>query len=133
MDPSDIVLIHQLLGQYGHLVDAKQWERLGEVFSADGVFDVSVYGMGRCTGLEAVIQFFASAQHPPAHHMVNVYAWDDAGVTRARSKWLIPDGPGMAGGDYLDVLVRTPRGWRIAERIVAPTWSTQPSSGVVPR
>jgi len=128
MDANDLVQIHQLLGHYGHLVDAKQWDRLGEVFTPDGVFDVTRYGMERCTGLEAVTKFFASATHPPAHHMVNVYVFEEGGTTRARSKWLIPDGSGMSGGDYLDVLVRTPGGWRVRERFVEPRWSTNTST-----
>lgn len=37
METGDLVQIHQLLGHYGHLVDAKQWERLGEIFASDGV------------------------------------------------------------------------------------------------
>ena len=39
MDASDIIEIHQLLGLYGHVVDAAEWDRFDELFDADAVLD----------------------------------------------------------------------------------------------
>ena len=39
MDASDIIEIHQLLGIYGHVVDAGDWDRFGDLFTPDAVLD----------------------------------------------------------------------------------------------
>ena len=39
IDPIEIVLIHQLLGRYGHLVDARDWEAFSELFVEDASID----------------------------------------------------------------------------------------------
>lgn len=123
MDARDIVEIQQLMAHYGHLVDAKQWHRLGEIFSDDGVFDVTAYDAGRHAGLAAVRAFFERATHPPAHHSTNLYVYEDGGAVRAWSKYAVPgEGGRMFGGDYRDTLVETASGWRIRERIVTSRW-----------
>jgi hypothetical protein len=123
LDTHDIVAIQQLMAHYGHLVDAKQWPRLGEIFSEDGTFDVTAHQAGRHAGLPAVVAFFERASHPPAHHSTNLYIHEEAGETRAWSKFAVPSEAGrMHGGDYKDVLVRTTNGWRIKERVVTSRW-----------
>jgi hypothetical protein len=123
MDPGDILEIQQLMAHYGHLVDAKHWHRLGEIFSDDGVFDVIAYDAGRHAGLPAVRAFFAKAAHPSAHHTTNLYVYEEAGTVKALSKYAVPGESGrMFGGDYEDTLTKTPNGWRIKERIVTRRW-----------
>jgi hypothetical protein len=123
LDTHDIVAIQQLMAHYGHLVDGKQWLRLGEIFSDDGTFDVTAYQAGRHEGLPAVVAFFERASHPPAHHSTNLYVYEESGATRAWSKYAVPsEGGRMLGGDYKDVLVRTTNGWRIKERVVTASW-----------
>jgi hypothetical protein len=123
MDASEIVAIGQLMAHYGHLVDARAWPRLGEIFSADGVFDVVAYGAGRHEGLARVIAFFERASHPPAHHTTNLYVYEESRQVHAWSKYAVPgDGGRMFGGDYRDLLLKTPDGWRIRERIVTKRW-----------
>src|SRR6476469_8538552 len=39
LDAIDIVLIHQLIGRYGHLIDHRQWDRFGELFLPDATID----------------------------------------------------------------------------------------------
>lgn len=123
MDTRDIVEIQQLMAHYGHLVDSKQWPRLGEIFSDDGIFDVIAYDAGRHEGLRAVIAFFEKASHPPAHHSTNLYVYEEAGTVRALCKYAVPsEGGKMFGGDYKDALVKTASGWRIRERVVTARW-----------
>jgi hypothetical protein len=123
LDTHDIVAIQQLMAHYGHLVDAREFRRLGEIFAEDGSFDVAAYQAGRHAGLSAVIAFFERATHPPAHHSTNLYIYEAAGETRASSKYAVPSEAGrMLGGDYKDVLVRTTNGWRIKERVVTARW-----------
>lgn len=123
LETHDLVAIQQLNAHYGHLVDAREFRRLGEIFSEDGVFDVSAYRAGRHVGLAAVIAFFEGAAHPPAHHATNLYVYEEDGAVRARSKFVVPgEGGAMFGGDYADALVRTANGWRIGERVVIARW-----------
>ena len=123
LETHDIVAIQQLMAHYGHLVDAREFPRLGEIFADDGAFDVTAYQAGRHEGLAAVIAFFERASHPPAHHSTNLYVFQADGETRASSKYAVPSEAGrMYGGDYRDRLVRTANGWRIQERIVTARW-----------
>jgi hypothetical protein len=41
LESSDIVAITQVVNLYGHVLDARDWDRLTEVFTDDGVFDLS--------------------------------------------------------------------------------------------
>jgi ketosteroid isomerase-like protein len=123
LDTHDLVAIQQLMAHYGHLVDAREFQRLGEIFSDDAVFDVVDYRAGRHEGLAAVIAFFERASHPAAHHTTNLYVYERAGESRAWSKFAVPGEAGrMFGGDYKDSLVRTTNGWRIRERVVVARW-----------
>ena len=45
MDPIDIVLIEQLYARYGYVMDDRAWDRLGDVFTEDCVFDATAFGM----------------------------------------------------------------------------------------
>jgi hypothetical protein len=123
LDTHDIVAIQQLMAHYGHLVDAREFRRLGEIFSDDGIFDVAAHQAGRHEGLAGVIAFFERASHPAAHHSTNLYVYEEAGETRAWSKYAVPsEGGRMYGGDYKDALVHTTNGWRIKERVVTARW-----------
>ena len=123
LDTHTLVAIQQLMAHYAHLVDAREFRRLGEIFSDDGTFDVTAFRAGRHAGLAAVIAFFEAADHPPAHHATNLYVFEQDGTVHARSKYLVPGEAGrMFGGDYADLLTHTPNGWRIQERIVSMRW-----------
>ena len=69
-------------------------------------------------GLGGLISVFEVTQHPVAHHMTNVVVeWGDADdVATVRTKWIeMSKDETVANGDYLDLAVRTPDGWRIAK------------------
>jgi uncharacterized protein (TIGR02246 family) len=117
-----IVAIEQLLARYGHVVDDGDLDALAEVFTEDGAFDIGAFGQGVHRGLDAIRAIFAlgSPPHPPAHLTTNVYVTRVADQVRVRSKWLtISRSTGtVRSGDYDDVVVLTPRGWRIQTRVV---------------
>src|ERR1700686_4564971 len=52
MDAPDILAIHDLLARYGHVVADADWQRLSDVFTLDGVFDLEAIGRGHAAGLE---------------------------------------------------------------------------------
>ena len=122
VENTDLLAIHELLARYGHVVDDGDWERLSEVFSDDGVFDLEALGRGRARGMEELRSCFAALDHPLAHHTTNVTIEPD-GTRRARvrCKYLVVTDDGRTrSGEYHDVVVLTSLGWRLEERAVVP-------------
>ena len=139
MDTGDVVAIHQLLALYGHVADAAiegTADRLDEIFTEGAVFDGSAGAGTLHHGLAEIRALFRRVDppHPPAHHMSNPYVWEEQGQVRALSKWMGIDRAtgGSRSGAYRDLVVRTPQGWRIAERVVVYRWwdgPPEPPSG----
>ncbi len=139
MDADAIVMINQVLAQYGHLVDAKEWDRFDELFVADAELDYRLVNVPEILhGLDAIKDFFRSVNHPSAHYCTNVYVEDDAGTTRVKSKFLAPytrerhQPRRWYGGDYDDVVVETAAGWRIRSRTCSARWQFTPEAADVP-
>jgi len=122
MDSSDLLAIHDLLAQYGHVVDDAEWQALSDVFSPDGVFDLEAIGRGRASGMEELQTCFSQLDHPLAHHTTNVMIEADGdGRARVRCKYLVVSDDGRTRtGEYHDEVVHTPTGWRIQRRTVVP-------------
>jgi hypothetical protein len=113
---ADIV---RLLNLYGHITDAKEWSRYNEIFTEDVVVDSSDLKMPPMVGLPGLISVFQATVHPVAHHVTNVVVeWgEDEHRATVLSKWMgVREDGTVATGDYTDVAVRGPSGWRIAER-----------------
>jgi 3-phenylpropionate/cinnamic acid dioxygenase small subunit len=133
VDASDIIEIHQLLGLYGHVVDAKDWDRFTELFEADAVLDYTGVRAPRVFhGLSEIAGYFRDAHHPSAHYVTNIVVFQDGGEVRVKSKFFAPytrtahDPRRWFGGDYDDVVVRTPEGWRFRRRVCAGRWQFTP-------
>ena len=111
--------IHQLLGLYGHLIDARQFSRLDEIFTHDAVFDLAGFDGTRYEGLVAIVQMMRdSEQHPLAHHATNIVLELEGEGVRALSKGIGVGNGGRVGSvTYTDRLVKTGSGWRIRERL----------------
>ena len=78
MDPGDIILIHQLLGLYGHVVDAAAWDRFEELFVADAELDYTGVRAPRVfRGVDDIREYFRGANHPSAHHVTNIVVFED--------------------------------------------------------
>ena len=121
LSTEDIVEITQVAGLYAHVIDAKQWDRLDEVYADDGAFDLS--GMlgseMRFEGIDAIKGFLTSMPMPLAHISTNQHVFEADGRVQGRAKWFMPDDEGkVSGGVYRDTFTRTERGWRIGERCV---------------
>lgn len=127
MDTADILEIHQLVAIYGHAADAKDADLLPLVFTEDAVWEApgqSFDGMGvsvnRYEGRQAIREMFDLGVPPnsPSHHTTNVWVREEGGEVRVRSKWIAHPEKGIFMGDYDDVVVKTPAGWRIKHRAV---------------
>jgi hypothetical protein len=119
----DITEIQQLEALYGHAVDWPDQSLLPRVFTKDAIFDGRPTGTGSYyEGLDAISAWFGEGKppHPKVHNMFNVWAYQEGGQTRVKSKWMVrnPRTGEIVMGDYDDVLEKTPEGWRIKLRIV---------------
>ena len=133
MEASDIIEIHQLLGLYGHVVDAGDWDRFDELFTADAALDYTAVRAPRVfRGVDEIREYFRDANHPSAHHVTNIVVFEAEGEVQVRSKFIAPytrpthDPSRWYGGDYEDVVVRTPAGWRFRQRVCRSRWQFTP-------
>jgi hypothetical protein len=114
------VAIQQLLALYGHVIDEREWQRVGELFTATAVYDMSEFGLGVVHGAAAIRELWSrpDAMHPLAHHATNIVVSEEAdGTVRVLSKGLGVGPNGRVGSVvYRDVVVRTSEGWRFAAR-----------------
>lgn len=137
--PTDIIMIHQLLGRYGHSIDARDWQAFADLFVAEATIDyrsstgVAVVREGR----DAIVEWFRGfdTNHPPAHHVTNIVVdecADPAGPVPVHSKFIAPftraeHAPArLYGGDYHDVVLSTPDGWRFVHKQCLPRWQLTP-------
>jgi 3-phenylpropionate/cinnamic acid dioxygenase small subunit len=133
MDALDIIEIHQLLGQYGHAIDAGDWAVFARLFLPDAVMDyTAVRAPSVLHGIDEILGYFHGANHPAAHHVTNIVVAEVDGVVRVHSKWFAPFTRNShvpvrwAGGDYQDVVVKTADGWKFAEKVCVGRWQFTP-------
>jgi hypothetical protein len=118
----DRLQLHELAARYANTIDARDWDRFETVFTPDCRYELR--GFGRLDvvvhGAAALRQYMIdSAEHPVAHHVTNIEVDAGADPVRMFSKVIGTLPGGTAGsGDYEDIVVRTPGGWRIADRTV---------------
>lgn len=124
---SDRLEIQDLLARYSYAIDERDWDALDEVFTPDAVIDYTETGGAR--GSVAQIKAWlpvAMARFPRYQHMIATTRLElDGGRAKSRTCLFNPmvyqDADGgekvfFIGLWYRDQLVRTPKGWRIAER-----------------
>ena len=124
---SDRIRINDLLIRYTVAIDTKDWELLDTVFTPDAKVDYTTSGgiKGSYPEVRAwlaeVLALFEMTQHLISNSVVRI----DGDTAAARTMVFNPmgrdDGKGglelfYVGAWYEDKLVRTPEGWRIAER-----------------
>ena len=125
---SDRMEINNLLIDYCSAVDAKTFGDFDRIFTADAVIDYTALGGIRGSVAEIkeylgrVMPYFGATQHLIANSRV----WVEGDTARARTMCHNPmESPLPEGGTqiafyglwYVDRLVRTDEGWRIAERV----------------
>jgi ketosteroid isomerase-like protein len=113
----DLVEIGQVAALYGHLIDAKQWDRLGEIYAEDGTYE-SQRG-GAAEGLAAIRAYLSGNEQPVTHMISNVHVDLAEGADSATgvAKFFVVRADGdVLAGEYADRWARTPAGWRLAHR-----------------
>lgn len=110
--------IEQLINLYGHIIDAREFARLGELFTDDAVFDLSGFDGTVYESLDTITQMMHdSRQHPLAHHATNIVILEQGNTVRVLSKGIGVGNGGRVGSvTYDDELLKTSAGWRIRQR-----------------
>lgn len=129
---ADRLNVHECLGRYGRLIDARDWPALADVFTPEATFDLTAIGGPVLDGLDQIRDYMAHrARHPLAHHITNAHVEQSDGDFVRTSCMLAAvqaDGS-VASGLYGDQFVRAGDSLRIRRRtfrwLLAP--KTSPS------
>ena len=118
----DRIDINDLINLHGHLTDAGELGRAGELFTPDVTYDLDDFGLGSLHGTAAMREaaLALGAANPVGHHVTNIVITriDDRSA-RVRSKGIGVKADGTAGSVvYDDVVTRGPDGWKISYRKV---------------
>lgn len=128
----DVLAIQQLLAKYVFAIDAKDFERLDEVFTDDAVVDYTATGgaivsyAGLKSWLAEALATFPLTQHQIGLPLIAL----DGDRASARTMLFNPmlqsadesNHLFFVGATYVDDLVRTAAGWRISRRLEVDAW-----------
>jgi 3-phenylpropionate/cinnamic acid dioxygenase small subunit len=125
LEVADKYAINELLNTYCHNADYHPPERMREMFTADGIFEVPAMDL-RFEGIDQIIAFFTSSRqaNATARHIISNVVIEGSGERATSSAYLQVVGTRdditttVAFGRYLDELRRTPAGWRLQHRRV---------------
>jgi ketosteroid isomerase-like protein len=120
----DLMDIHQLFVDYGEHLDSGDFEAYSQLFAEDG--EVLLGPMGRATGRESIkelmIRQLSDKVGTTFHIISSPRVTLDGDSATATVMWsvAVTGDDGMARlsmvGHHLDVLTRTPEGWKIKRR-----------------
>jgi hypothetical protein len=119
VETEDVIAIQRIVNRYGILVDDERWDDLHLVFTDAAVLNVAPLEWVM-HGVAAIAEGYAGVVHPLGHHMTNTVLEDGPTPDEATgtTKYITVRADGTTGtGQYRDRFVRTPDGWRIAERV----------------
>jgi 3-phenylpropionate/cinnamic acid dioxygenase small subunit len=133
MNLEDRLDVSEVLARYGHVVDRGELHRLGAVFTADVVYDMSAVGLPVMQGIDALRDgaLRLGAQNPVAHHVTDILVSAGEGdEVNVESKGLMLTVEGAVRSvTHHDIVRRTVDGWRIARRTIIP--QRRPLGGLV--
>ena len=142
---SDRIEIQELLVRYSHAVDTRNWEMYENVFTPDAFIDYTCFGgpAGTVTEIRAFLEMampkFQSFQHMIANTVLDFVDADHVkSRTICHNPMVMDIGEGKqhvfyCGLWYIDDLVRTSDGWRIAARVEEKSYTyNMPEGFAVP-
>jgi hypothetical protein len=126
---ADRLAIHDVLNLYSTAIDTRDFALLDDVFTPDGVADYTASGGIRGSlpeikeWLAAALSIFSVVQHLVTNVRVEIQANEATAVCYLFNPlgYAIEGGKTemlYCGGLYRDRFVRTPKGWRIRERVI---------------
>lgn len=117
--------IGETISQHGHLFDEGHLDRLGELFTADVVYDLTELGRACLHGIDAVrdAALELGTNNPVTHAITNIVITetgdDDTATVRSKAIAIMRD-HSCASGTCVDTVRRLPDGWRISHRTIFP-------------
>jgi len=122
LDPTDLVVIHQLYAAYCHAIDAGDGPTVAACFTPDGT--MAGGSPEPVTGAEALAAFAVSVPQgvPGIRHFLGNVLVEGEGDEAKGAAYLIVLYPNngqssiLISGRYQDRLRRTPDGWRFVSR-----------------
>lgn len=123
LSEQDRIDINDLINRHGHLTDAGELDRYGELFTPDVTYDLADFGMGALRGPAAIRDagLALGDGNPVGHHVTNIVITEvDDRSARVESKGIGVNADATAGSVvYEDVVTRRPEGWRISYRKIS--------------
>ena len=117
----DTLAIQRLEALYGHIMDARDWDGLDQIFTEDAVIDFRPFDLPMMEGLDAIRRDMAWIRHPFGHHATNLVIDLDGDAADIASKLLaVLDDGSVVTGTYTDKARRTGDGWRLTYRLGEP-------------
>jgi hypothetical protein len=123
--------IDELLTRYAQAIDDRAFDLLDSVFTPDAHVDYTSAGgiAGDYAAIKAwltdVLGLFPAYQHLVGNRRVVLDGDTATAVSMFHNPMAMADGTlFFCGGEYHDRLVRTPDGWRIAERVERTAYAT---------
>lgn len=120
--------IRLVLRDYGRLLDERKFEEFGQLFAEDGEYLAGGTTRGPVAIAEGLRRTFASNSlglaEPNFHVLFNerIELHGDRAEATSQSFFVAPGPDGapqiIMMASYVDTLVRTPRGWKFAKRVV---------------
>ena len=138
---SDRFELQDLANKYADIIDKKTFDQLRDIFTQDAYIDYSATG-GAAGNLEEIIAFlkdamtiFLNSQHLNANIQIKVSGDEAIGRVMCFNPMETRHKDGsrnmfMCGIWYVDKYVRTPKGWRIKERVEEKSWMLNAVPGV---
>ncbi|MCF2527156.1 nuclear transport factor 2 family protein [Yinghuangia soli] len=119
LTPADLAEIHRTLALFAHVFDNRDIDGLRLVFTDDVTVDIGHSANRSFHGIAEFAEYTrGKSDATPDHHTLNTaVVVDEHGRVQARSRYIgiNPEGR-LTSGEFLDILERTPDGWRIRYR-----------------
>lgn len=123
---ADRVAIHDVVLRYAQGVDRRDWEQVAACFAPEAECDYGDFFRGRVDGLVAALAATLPRFDWTLHVLGNHYVTLDGDTAQTETYAVCHHRHGdesvEVGMRYLDTLVRTPDGWRIAARRAPFVW-----------
>ena len=115
----------RLIALYANLNDAGRWEELAALYAEDGLMTRPTAPDAPIRGRAAILAAFQARPPRKTRHLCSNVVFEVLGPDEARGESAMvlfqPEAAPLAGS-FHDRFVRTPQGWRFAERRGSLSW-----------
>jgi len=120
--------IRQLIAGVVYILDAQEYDRLGEAFAEDMSFNNP--GRMSASSLSEFADRLRALPSPAISHFLTnvlVEVLSDVNATSVCKALVVRADGSITASEYRDRLTKTENGWRISERVITPLGGTKQS------